>query len=220
MGKFEQRLTRFLYSSCHEIFGTILNSIHNYFIPQIRKATEQKLDHLIFLGAHAVMQTVAEAIFNLMGLRGTHFYLEHFVDGDEPDLKFSTISDEIHEIRNIVAHSWLSKCLHQITFNYEIAEGFFFQDNGCLHINPNIYYKQFENGYRTSGPIWNYHVLVSEEKLIINKYKFLCRWLKLDKSHPIYIKTINLEKCSSSEQITRQEKHIKELVISEYELNQ
>ena len=215
---FEKRLLRFLNNDCREIFGTLLNSIHNIFIPEIRRATEHKLDRLMFFGTHAIIQTVTENIFDLAGHRGTRFYLEHFVDGNEPDLKFSTISDDIHEMRNVMAHRWLSKHLHSVAINYQMTEGFRLMADGDLRLNPDVYLRQFESGYRAGGPIWDYDRLVSERQLTTQKYRFLRHWLGLEKGHPIAVAVHGLKDCSSAQEFAAKEAEIKVLVSKEYGL--
>ncbi|MCH7586234.1 MAG: hypothetical protein IH941_13935, partial [Acidobacteria bacterium] len=188
------------------------------FVPEIKKAAELKLDRLMFLGTHSIIQTVSESIFGLRGLSGTQFYLENFVDGATSDLKFSTISSDIHEMRNVMAHQWLSKHLHSVAMNYQMSEGFRLIEHGDLHLNPDVYFRQFESGYRAGGPIWEYDQLISEEQLTIQKYRFLRKWLALDKSNPITVAIDEFEKCSSPGEATAKESEIQSLTKAAYQL--
>lgn len=78
MESFETRLRRFVENPPGEIFGTLLNSIANYLLPQLRAILprlEANVD-LFFLGSHAIAQTVSEKLLGERGAKGTFAYLE------------------------------------------------------------------------------------------------------------------------------------------------
>ncbi len=215
MESFEARLKRFTDSSEHEIPLTILNSVTNFFLPEIQVAKEKSLDRLIFLGIHATIQTVSEKIFGKRGLEGTRFYLKHFVDGSTQDRQFSLISDDIHEMRNVVAHQWLSSRTHDIAINYAMPEGWKLDPN-LLHINPDIYAEQFLASFGRGGPIWTYRQLVSDQELTIRKYQFIKDWLHLNKQSAIAQAIKTLETCTTTQDILNQETLIKQLIYKQY----
>jgi hypothetical protein len=104
----QKRILRFLDGSPDEIALTLLNSISNFFLPDLRFVGEHKKDRLVFLGTHAIIQIVSKHLFGKRGLDATEFYLRHFVDGEVVHLQFSKISRILHEMRNVLAHQWLS----------------------------------------------------------------------------------------------------------------
>jgi hypothetical protein len=65
------------------------------------------------------MQMVSENMFDLTGLDGTKSFLSHYVDGADNDRKFSLVADEIHSLRNVLAHQGYSSLQHRVeTFQY------------------------------------------------------------------------------------------------------
>lgn len=194
METFEARLRRFLVNEPEEVFGTVLNSIHNFFNNQLEKAGERQLDELIFLGTHAVMQTVSEKMFGISGLAGTEFYLKNFVDhATIPDRQFSAIASDIHHNRNVKAHLWLSGSLHDFAVDYRHPEGWK-RDRDVLSLNPTVYLEQFLAGF--NGPIWKWEKLASEEIFIVQKYRYLRDWLELPKGDPIRVTVEKLNPAS------------------------
>jgi len=164
MESFEKRLKRFSTSSLDEVPLTILNSIANFFLPELRLAKEYKLDRLIFLGTHAIIQTVSERLFRKRGPKGTRFYFESFVDGSTYDTKFSLVSDSIHAMRNVYAHQWISTRTHNITIDYRTVEGWKKEADG-LHINPDIYAQHFLDGFGMGERIWNWDQMMTHKDL-------------------------------------------------------
>jgi hypothetical protein len=191
--------------------------VANFFLPEIQVAKEKSLDRLIFMGIHATIQTVSEKIFGKRGLEGTRFYLKHFVDGSTQDRQFSLISDDIHEMRNVVAHQWLSSRTHDIAINYAMPEGWKLEPN-LLHINPDIYAEQFLASFGRGGPIWTYRQLVSDQELTIRKYQFIKDWLHLNKQSAIAQAIKTLETCTTTQDILNQETLIKQLIYKQYSL--
>jgi hypothetical protein len=173
---FTDRLRRLVASDVNEMPETILNSISNFFLPQIMKAGAQDLELPVLLATHAIIQTVAEKIFGRRGPAGTLFYLQHFVDGPTPEVRFSPISAEIHEVRNVVAHQWMSSVNHGLAIDYTISQGWI-RRGTVVHFNPRIYLAQFSQGFQ--GPIWNYATLAPAGDLLLRKYEFLADWLDL-----------------------------------------
>ena len=156
----------------------ILNSIANFFLPQIQKAGEQQLEYPVLLGTHAIIQTVSEKIFGLHGLSGTDFYLRQFVDAGPPNRTYSTISADMHDLRNVVAHRWMSSLGHNLAIDYTIMGGFE-QRGSDIHFNPTVYLQDFAAGFGAGGHIWDYEALVGDDDLLVRKYEFIAEWLNL-----------------------------------------
>lgn len=124
-------------------------------------------------------------MFGRAGLRGTEFFLEHFADGASEDLKFSRIAQEIHGVRNIIAHRGYSKTQHEIQyFLDDMAEGWRREVDGSLAINPKLYGIQIEDTFRRRAI---YSTFSSQDPLHLLrlKYRFIRKWLDLDKTDPI-----------------------------------
>jgi len=184
METFEDRLRRFLFGAVREIPLTLLNSIANFFLPQIQEAGKQQLDYLVLLGAHSIIQIVAEQIFGQHGPSGTGFYLRQFVDTGTPDRTYSAIYTDIHEFRNVIAHRWMSGGGHFLAIDYTISGGF--EKRGPhLHFNPAIFLEDFSAGFGARGRIWGYQKLTTDDDLLIRKYEFIADWLKLPRKDPI-----------------------------------
>ena len=119
MESFDQRLNRLKNSSPIEFIETLINGQHNCTINQLEIAHQHKLNSLLILGIHAVIENLSEYIFLKRRLKGIIFYLENFVDGESDGLKFSFIAKDLNEWRNIIAHQYLSRLGHY--FEYEIG---------------------------------------------------------------------------------------------------
>lgn len=214
METFESRLRRFLVGTPDELFSTLLNSINNFFNNQLEKAGEHQLDELIFLGTHAVMQTVSEKMFGISGVAGTEFYLKNFVDDTNiPDRQFSAIAADIHHNRNVKAHLWLSSRLHDFAIDYRHSEGWKRQ-SGTLSINPTVFLEQFLLGFK--GPIWRWDRLASRETFVVQKYLYLRDWLELPKKDAIRLAIETLD--PSSPTLSTDEAMIRADIAKRYSL--
>lgn len=101
---FQQRLQRFKNNSPIEFIETILNSIHNFYIPELQIASNNKQSNLLILGLHSIIETISGNVFLKSGVEGFKFYLENFVDIGKDGGRFSEIAEELNDWRNIVAH--------------------------------------------------------------------------------------------------------------------
>jgi len=118
-------------------------------------------------------------MFGFRGKQGTQFYLENFVEGDTADTKFSSITDDIHDTRNVMAHQGYSSLQHRVEyFADEIPEGWK-QDGDSILINPKLYADRFEGGFR-HGTIIDKYQQVTNEIRTIRKYQYINQWLRLD----------------------------------------
>jgi hypothetical protein len=73
----DARLQRFQDGPAVEIIETLLNSINNYFNPEIRAAAANDCWSLSLLGIHAVAFTVAESLFDSRGSAGYKEFLRN-----------------------------------------------------------------------------------------------------------------------------------------------
>jgi len=106
----EQRLKRFTENPPYEVVATITNSMANHLMNELRAVFDNPANYqtsLMFLGTHSIALTLAHGYFNKGGEDGYKLFLEHFIDGDTPDTKFSTVASRIHEWRNVLAHRWI-----------------------------------------------------------------------------------------------------------------
>ena len=163
MEAFNDRLCRFLKGSSRDVPLTLLNSISNFFLPDLRKIGELRLDRFMFLGTHAVIHTIEGILFDRHGPAATKSYLSSYVDGQEENTMFSLVADTIHELRNDLAHQWISTHAYRYIIDYRRELGWW-EDTEGVHINPDRYFKQFIASWEGDGAIWNCHSAMSERK--------------------------------------------------------
>ena len=177
---FQQRLQRFQNDSPIEFIETILNSIHNFYVPELQIASDNKQSNLLILGLHSIIETISENVFLKKGVEGFKFYLENFVDINEDGGRFSKIADELNDWRNIVAHQYISKLGHSFSYDYSISTGYQIE-NGIIILNPKIFFEQFQsaflaNGGKTKRKIWDYEKIIASDKMEEAKTKFLAKF--------------------------------------------
>ncbi len=219
METFEDRLHRFLSGSPNEIFLTILNSISNFTLDQLRRATEAELYDLALLGAHAVAQTVAEQIYGRTGLAATKFYLENFVGGDVEDRRFSLIAKEFHHYRNVHAHRWSSRSSHSMGFDVEMEKGWV-RDTDGLHVNPRVFMEGFATGFGAGGPMWTMPRALDRLSALRRKYRYLGQWLELEPDDPIFAEIRALDECKDAPAAITQEGVIRARVLASFGLGE
>ena len=169
---FQKRLERFERNTPGEFILTLLNSIDNHYIPQLKNAVVNKQDHLLILGIHSIIETISEHIFLKPGKDGFKYYLENFVDIDKDGCRFSNIAKELNDWRNIIAHQFISKLGHFIIIDYLIDVGYPWNDE-TLHINPNVFFEQFDSAFSANGKIWDYDKFLSPDEMEKAKIKFI-----------------------------------------------
>ena len=137
MESFAERLKRYVDRPAVDTLGWMIMMFQNEYASELRPARESKLYCCVCLLAHSIVQTITELMFSRSGEAGTRFFLQHFVDGAPEDRKFSRIANEIHNVRNIIAHRAYSKAQHEIAyFRDDIPEGWRREPDGSLSINP------------------------------------------------------------------------------------
>lgn len=173
----KDRIARFRNGSPIESIETLLNSIHNFFANEVSLTTkpENVQTSLMFLGIHAIALTISEDFWGKSGESGYKLFLKHFVDGDSEDLQFSTISNVIHDWRNIIAHRWLSAHGHTIGYDYDMDKGWEKRDE-VIFINPAIYCKRCLGAFDANGKIWEYEKIFNQNELEDIKQRIISRY--------------------------------------------
>ena len=180
-----ERLKRFTDEPATETLGWMNMMLQTYYVPELARVREHKLYHSVYLLAHSIIQTVSENMFSQSGPEGTRFFLAHFADGSTDDKKFSTISSEIHETRNLIAHRGYSKRQHEVQYVADdMEEGWRREEDGSLSINPVLYSIQVEGAFRQGKPYKTF-CAQSELRLLQIKYRYIRQWLELDKDDAI-----------------------------------
>lgn len=217
METFGERLTRYTVENDLEIFGWLTVFLHNSYMRELRIASEHGLYHCVYLITHAVMQMISENMFGRAGRDGTRFYLENFVDGTDTDKRFSLISDDIHDLRNIMAHQGYSSLQHRVEYFVDDMPEGWKRDAGTMYINPRIYAGQFEEAFTRGAHVQRYSQLPDEEK-VVRKYQYIRQWLRLDRAHPITQEIRKLETCRNMQDIRTQEGVIQRAIFRQYGL--
>lgn len=172
----EKRLARLKGGIPIEAIETLLNSIDNFFNNEIALTPSNYQTSLLFLGIHASVLTISEALFGISGKEGYRMFLEKFVDGEKEDTRFSLIASTLHDWRNILAHQWLGTAGHKIEYDYKMNEGWK-MDGEITVINPKIYCDYYLNAFSRSGKIWEYESILTKTDLekakqtIVSKYE-------------------------------------------------
>jgi len=217
METFEQRLKRYVTQSDLDMLGWLAVNFQNSYAREIKVARTKKLYLSVYLLTHAVMQRVSENMFDLTGLDGTKFFLSHYVDGADNDKKFSLVADEIHSLRNILAHQGYSSLQHRVEyFSDHISEGWK-KDAGTIHVNPDIYAHHFEDALTEQRFISEYEQQSAEVRKI-RKYRFIRQWLKVDKASKIAQEVKKLEGLSNMPDFHKQEPVVQRTILASYKI--
>lgn len=150
----QKRLDRFKNNHPIESTDTLLNSLNNYFIPEIKLALKNKQYSLIVLGTHSIALTISESFWKLRGPDGYKKFLEEFINDNKNN--FLEIADDIHNMRNNIAHQWLAKSNYFFGFN-EIMDYGWKKENNIIYFNPKIYCKEYLKAFDRGGKIWQYN---------------------------------------------------------------
>lgn len=176
----EQRLKRFQNGHPTEVIETIIQSMANFFVNELRSVFDNPANRqttLMFLGTHSIALTIAYGLFGKDGENGYKLFLEHFVDGETPDTKFSTVAPEIHEWRNVLAHRWINAAGHSFNYEFDMHEGWR-REGEFLLVNPQIYLNQFLETFEAGGRVYRYNnVLTTEDMLEAAKKRFISKYV-------------------------------------------
>jgi hypothetical protein len=132
---------------------------------------------LLFLGIHAVALTISEIFWGLKGEAGYKKFLEKFVDGETEDTKFSTISNKIHNWRNVLAHQWFESSGYEIQYDYDMKLGYKTEKN-ILVINPKIYCEKYIEAFDVNNKIWEYKEFLNQKELNNAKKRIIKKFLE------------------------------------------
>lgn len=178
METYEERLKRLKDGPPVEAIETLLNSISNFFNNEIVSTPANYQTSLLFLGIYAGVITIAEAFWGGKNKEKQNFkkFLEFFIDGDQQDAKFSLVSEELYQWRNILAHQWIGQMGHSVSYDYSSLKGWKI-NSGHLIMNPKIYCDQYLLAFSSEGKLWHYENIFAEDELqeikdrIIEKYE-------------------------------------------------
>ncbi len=176
----EQRLKRFQENGPIEVIETVIQSMGNYFVNELRPVFDNPANRqttLMFLGTHSIALTIAYGLFGKGGEDGYKLFLEHFIDGDKDDRKFSSVAPEIHEWRNILAHRWINVAGHSFSYDFDMPEGWKREDEFLL-VNPQVYLNQFLETFGAGGRIYRYNkVLTTDAMYEAAKQRFISKYV-------------------------------------------
>ncbi len=176
----EQRLKRFNDNGPYEVVATITNSMANNFVNELRTVFDNPSNlqtSLMFLGTHSIALTIAYGLWGKGGEDGYKLFLEHFIDGDTPDTKFSTVADGIHEWRNVIAHRWINVAGHSFSYEFNMSEGWREEDEFLL-VNPKIYLEQFLKAFGPGGRIYKYDAILTTDQMWEDaKQRFISKYV-------------------------------------------
>lgn len=176
----EHRLKRFTENGPYEVVDTVTCSMANHLVNELRTVFNNPQNYqtsLMFLGTHSIALTIAHGFWNKGGEDGYKLFLEHFIDGDTPDTKFSTVAGRIHEWRNVIAHRWINVAGHSFSYNFDMTEGWRVEDEFLL-INPKIYLNQFIKAFGSGGKIYKYDKILTTDQMWEDaKQRFISKYV-------------------------------------------
>jgi hypothetical protein len=212
------RLKRYVDRPVIDTLGWMTMYLQNQPAVELKRAREAKLYFCVYLLAHSISQTVSDLMFGLVGLEGTHYFLEQFADGETADRRFSMISEDIHEIRNIIAHRAYSKRQHETQyFIDDISEGWRRDPDGTLVVNPAIYGIQIEDVFRRPK-LYQTFSSQPDLQLLKLKYRFIRQWLELNKTDAIAQMIRALDRLRAGADLQAEEAKIRGAIYSRYNL--
>lgn len=175
MEPFEERLKGWTLGADREWALILFTMLRNTLETEVAEASKKHLLMLTLLGIHAVMQTVTEKVFGCgKGFSSTEFYLKEFVD--TPERQYSTLAEQIHRGRNVMAHQGFSITQYEIAYDWGVTSGFEWRGK-LLAINPDQYVADYIGGsYKYSRVAKK---LISEFDMVKRKYAFIRDFLEL-----------------------------------------
>lgn len=211
----EQRLKRWLENDPSEIFGWMLVWAQNGLVPQIKLLAQPGFEEGLFLLTHSFVQTFMENYFDTRGRDATHLYLKWFVDGRKKLDRFSLVSDELHEMRNVMAHQIYSSQTNYIRYEYALTTGWARQ-NQHLQVNPRLYADRFIDGLE--GRVHRRLNSVTRLEQARRKYRFIAKWLHLGKADPLRAEIMKLCEQPTLTALRRSERRLKKSLRARYGL--
>src|ERR1035437_6663698 len=172
MESYSDRLRRFQNGPPNEVIQTLLNSINNFFNPEIAKAAENDSWSLVLIAIHSVATTVSQGLFGVGREKGFIRYLQTYMDGDEPGADFSSIGSELHLWRNVLAHQWLASSGHTIATDTSISLGWERREE-ALVLNPARFYEAYRHSFSTSSLLWRPAKILTPDELLVVKKRLI-----------------------------------------------
>jgi len=185
METFEERLRRFMDGRPVNIFGWMTVWAQNELLPQIRTVNRPGHEVLLFVGCHTFIQGFMEKTYGIKGPPATHEFLARFMDGRAQHMRFSAISAEIHEMRNVMAHQVYSSRTHDIALDYRLGDGWQ-RVASTLHLNPSIFGDQFIAAL-DGGRLRTWRRWTTPDTLLRQKWRFVADWLGLGRKDPLRV---------------------------------
>ena len=137
------------------------------------------------------------------------------MDGAAADKRFSLIADDIHSARNVLAHQGYSSLQHRVEyFDDQISEGWKAIEN-TTHINPAVYAQQFEQAITDHKFVAEY-AQESAERRIVRKYRFILRWLRVDRSSEISQEVKKFDALPNMPDLQAQEAVVQDKILGTY----
>jgi len=209
-----KRLQEYLDGHESDIFGYMLMWAQNELLPQVQAANQPGYEASLFLLTHAFIQTFMEKAYNLKGPRATEAFLKRFIDGTKHKDRFSRISSEMHEMRNVMAHQLYSSKTHDVAFDYRLTTGWDMVA-GKLHINPRVYGDSFVRSLN-GGRLWSWRKFTTRVPLTHQKYRFIVKWLDLKPGDPLRTQTEQLLQLNNLTSIRKTEKPLRKAYKHRY----
>jgi len=201
---FDERLTRFLDSRPLNIFGWMTVWAQNELVPQIQLVNHSGAEVLLFVGCHTFIQGFMEKTYDIRGKTATHEFLSRFMDGAAQNDKFSAISSEVHDMRNVMAHQIYSAATHNVAFDYRLKVGWD-RVGANLHLNPKVFGDQFIAAV-DGGRITKWRKWTTPDLLIRQKWRFIADWLKLTPKDPLRLAVESFAKITTTSALDTAEK--------------
>ena len=172
----DDRLRRFEDNPPTEIISTLINSINNFFNPEIAKAAEDGCWSLVIMGVHSVTLTISFGLFGDDTEKGYVRFLQTFMDSGESGGDYSAIGSKIHDWRNVLAHQWLAAVGH--TFGLDPGMDVGWERRGDTTVlNPKRYHEAYRHAFRTSSDLWRPDRILTAEEMEANKRRLIKKYV-------------------------------------------
>jgi hypothetical protein len=214
MESFEERLKRWTLGADREWALTVFMMLRNTLENEVQTASKNHLLMLTLMGIHACIQTITEKVFGLgKGFGTTQFYLEKFVDGTARDRKYSSVAEQIHKERNVIAHQGFSATQYDIAYDWAFGGGFEWRGK-VLVINPDTYVADYVAGSCRYSQIAQ--KLISEFDMVKRKYAYICAFLDLPANDPLRQMLDGVRKIPDLVTLRKEEPQIQSAILLKY----
>jgi hypothetical protein len=154
-----------------------LNSIDNFFNKaDLQRAAGAEAWSLVFVGVHMAAISIGTGLFSDQQLTGLKAFLKRFVDLEDEGSNFSAVAAEIHEMRHVFAHRWLSRKLYKVGLDINTTAGWIREDDGTIFVNPKLLYDAYQEPFGAGGRVWEWSQLMTESEQLAAKDRLLKRF--------------------------------------------